>query len=280
MVVNVHREGTGEPLLLLHGIGMRWQWWAPCLPALARSHEVIAMDFPGFGASPPLASTPSPPALTDAVAALIDDLGDQRPHVAGISLGGLVALELARRGRVRSATAISPAGFGRSWERAWLDGSLRATHRFALAAAPYAERLLAPAAARRAVIGQVAVHGDRVPAAELAAHLHALAASDFSRTRAALVPYDFEPGPAPSVPVTIAWGGRDALLFPWQAKRALARIPGARLVRLRGAGHVPTYDDPEAVVRAVLGTAGAARDRDGERGRDRDGDRGRDRDRD
>jgi pimeloyl-ACP methyl ester carboxylesterase len=54
------------------------------------------------------------------------------------------------------------------------------------------------------------------------------------------------------VPVTLVWGTRDGILFPWQAKRALRELPDARLVPLPGAGHVPTWDDPDAIVRELL----------------------------
>ena len=54
------------------------------------------------------------------------------------------------------------------------------------------------------------------------------------------------------MPVTIVWGNRDYLLLPRQAERAARVIPGARLVRVRGAGHVPTYDQPDELTRIVL----------------------------
>jgi pimeloyl-ACP methyl ester carboxylesterase len=54
IVVHFHRVGAGEPLVLIHGIGSRWQLWRPLLPALAARYDVIAVDLPGFGASPPL----------------------------------------------------------------------------------------------------------------------------------------------------------------------------------------------------------------------------------
>ncbi|HEX8102307.1 MAG TPA: alpha/beta fold hydrolase, partial [Solirubrobacteraceae bacterium] len=53
-------------------------------------------------------------------------------------------------------------------------------------------------------------------------------------------------------PVTIAWGALDALLLPWQRRRAQAALPGARVIALPGCGHVPTYDDPEAVAQVLL----------------------------
>ena len=55
MELTHHRGGAGEPLVLIHGIGSSWQAWLPVLPALQTRHDVIAVDLPGFGASPPLA---------------------------------------------------------------------------------------------------------------------------------------------------------------------------------------------------------------------------------
>jgi pimeloyl-ACP methyl ester carboxylesterase len=54
------------------------------------------------------------------------------------------------------------------------------------------------------------------------------------------------------VPATIAWGSRDALLLPTQARRARERLPNARHVRLHGCGHVPMSDDPDQVAAAIL----------------------------
>ncbi|MEU6237865.1 alpha/beta fold hydrolase, partial [Kitasatospora sp. NPDC047058] len=119
--VTVHhrRTGTGTPLLLLHGIGHHWQAWEPVLPALAERHEVIAVDLPGFGASPSL--PPGVPYGLDTVVPVLGrlcaELGIERPHVAGNSLGGLLALALGRAGLARSVTALSPAGFWTEAER-------------------------------------------------------------------------------------------------------------------------------------------------------------------
>src|SRR2546423_1572190 len=107
------RAGRGDPLVLIHGIGLYWGVWEPVLPQLAAGHDVIALDLPGFGGSDPLpeAQAPTVEALADAVAAFLAGLGIERPHVAGNSLGGGIALELARTGRARSVTALSPVGF-------------------------------------------------------------------------------------------------------------------------------------------------------------------------
>jgi pimeloyl-ACP methyl ester carboxylesterase len=245
--------------VLLHGIGMRRQWWEPCLEALARRHEVIAVDLPGFGATAPLAigDEPTPARQAAAVEALATGLGLERPHVAGISMGGQVALELARRGSVASATAISPGGLSRGRELIWTNATLTATARMVRRVAPHADAVCRTAAGRTALMAQMCTRGWRIPAASLAGHVRSTAFCDFDRTLRVLNAHVFdEPFTAP-VPVTVAWGTRDRLLFPRQADRAVALIDGSRKVMLRGAGHIPTYDDPEATVAAILGTTGA-----------------------
>ncbi len=54
MTLAHHRGGSGEPLLLIHGIGSFWPVWEPVLPALEAVRDVIAVDLPGFGDSPVL----------------------------------------------------------------------------------------------------------------------------------------------------------------------------------------------------------------------------------
>ncbi len=109
MGLTYDRRGQGSPLLLLPGIGMSWQAWLPVLDLLATEHEVIAVDLPGLGgASAPLPTgmLSSVETLTNAIEDFIEEQGLVQPHVAGNSLDGAIALELARRGVVRSATAV------------------------------------------------------------------------------------------------------------------------------------------------------------------------------
>jgi len=91
------RTGAGASLVLLHGIGSSRHAWDPVVPALAGHFDVLAIDLPGFGDSEPMPPQvePVPAALAAAVAGLLDDLGITAPHIAGNSLGGWVALELA-----------------------------------------------------------------------------------------------------------------------------------------------------------------------------------------
>jgi pimeloyl-ACP methyl ester carboxylesterase len=84
------------------------------LDLLATKRDVISIDLPGLGDALkllPVGTTSSVEALTDAVQAFIGELGLTRPHITGNSLGGAIALELARRSAVRSVTALAPIGF-------------------------------------------------------------------------------------------------------------------------------------------------------------------------
>ena len=120
VTVSYARVGRGEPLVLLHGIGHHRQAWDPVVDILATEREVIAVDLPGFGASPALPDGLAYDLSTTntVLAALFEALDLDRPHVAGNSLGGLLALELGRGKLVRSVTALSPAGFWTQAERA------------------------------------------------------------------------------------------------------------------------------------------------------------------
>src|ERR1700737_2691672 len=108
----VHRGGTGQPLLLLHGIGAIWRAWSPVLPYLEPHHEVIVPTLHGHAGGPPLDSeiAPSVQALVDGIEEELDRLGLQKVHIAGNSLGGWIGIELARRGRAHSLVLLSPAG--------------------------------------------------------------------------------------------------------------------------------------------------------------------------
>ncbi|QES51266.1 alpha/beta hydrolase [Streptomyces venezuelae] len=256
--VAYERKGAGEPLLLLHGIGHHLQAWEPVTGILAAEHEVIAVDLPGFGASEPLPDgVPYDLAtVVPALAALCTALGVERPHVAGNSLGGLLALAMGRAGLVRSVTALSPAGFWSEPERRYAFAALLAMRAGSKALPlPAIERLARSAAGRTALTGTIyARPGRRAPGAVVAETLALRGATGFRQTLAAGGSVRFTED-VPGLPVTIAWGSRDRLLLPRQGLRAKQTVPDARLVRLPGCGHVPMNDDPALVARVILDTA-------------------------
>jgi pimeloyl-ACP methyl ester carboxylesterase len=250
-----HRAGHGSPLVLIHGIGSRWQMWGPVLDQLTAEHEVIALDLPGFGASPmpPAGTRPGLDSLVSLVADFLSQQGIDRPHSAGNSLGGLIVLEMARRGLVRSATPVSPAGFASPAESVVGRSTLWASVRIARRLAPRAGSLMRFRVARALAIGNFVARPTAISAEEAAASLRALAAAPwFDATLPTIRPMHFRGGDQISVPVTVAWGEKDRVLFPRQAVRAAREIPSARMIGLTGCGHVPTYDDPARVARVLL----------------------------
>ncbi|MFE7267453.1 alpha/beta fold hydrolase [Streptomyces sp. NPDC057592] len=256
--VAYERTGAGEPLLLLHGIGHHHQAWDPVLSVLAVERDVIAVDLPGFGVSPELPEglPYDLPTVVKVLGALCDELGLDRPHVAGNSLGGLLALGLGREKLVRSVTALSPAGFWTEGERRYAFGTLRAMRQAALSLpVPLIERLSRSAAGRTALTSTIyARPGRRSPDAVVAETLALREATGFHQTLAAGGSVSFTDD-VPGLPVTVAWGSRDRILLRRQGIRAKHTIPDARLVRLPGCGHVPMNDDPALVARVVLDTS-------------------------
>ncbi|HET6294591.1 MAG TPA: alpha/beta fold hydrolase [Kribbella sp.] len=252
------RKGAGPPLLLLHGIGHHRQAWDPVLDRLAESRDVIALDFPGFGESPDV-----PPGVPDevdsyvrAVQAFSEALDLDRPHVAGNSMGGLIALRLGQLGLVRSVTAFSPAGLWTPRQRAWALNVLNSMHRVACRTPPATVRRMARTAAGRRLMTGMIYHrpGQRSPEAVIAETAAMAAAPAFDRVlRLGRSGITFE-GDVPGIPVTIAWGTNDRVLPPSQSTRAHRQIPGARIVPLPASGHVPMNDNPALVTNVILQT--------------------------
>jgi pimeloyl-ACP methyl ester carboxylesterase len=260
--VNYHREGAGPALVLVHGIGHHWQAWRRVIELLAGEFDVIACDSPGFGRSPPLDAgvEPTVPAYVEAFRGFFAELGLQRPHVAGNSMGGAIALELAREGAVRSASAFSPAGFWTSWERRYAQLSFLPVATLRPAMRPAVAALARTRPGRVALFWQLFGWPARMPAEEAVSTLEdAWAAPAFMPVLAAFEHYSFAaPEQLRGVPLTVAWGEHDRLLlYGRQAPRARAMMPWARHLTL-GAGHVPFFDDPAAVAEVIRSCAGAA----------------------
>ncbi|MFR9797806.1 alpha/beta fold hydrolase [Streptomyces sp. MS06] len=249
------RAGRGEPLLLLHGIGHHRQAWDPVVDILAAERDVIAVDLPGFGASPGLPEglaydLPTTTAVFDGFCAALEL---DRPHAAGNSLGGLIALELGRERLVRSVTALSPAGFWTEAERRYAFGVLLAMrHISRRLPQPLVEQLSRSAAGRTALTSTIYARPARRSPEAVVAETRALAgATGFTETLRAGAGVRFTDDLS-ALPVTVAWGTRDRLLLRRQGVRAKHVVPRARLVRLPGCGHCPMNDDPALVARVIL----------------------------
>jgi len=259
--VNFERRGSGTPLVLVHGIGHRWQAWRPVLELLAERHDVIAIDLPGFGLSPAL-----PPGRSYDLASSMTMLAEVfegfhvfRPHIAGNSLGGLLSVEAAAQGLVASATALSPAGFWNNSDRVRALSTLRMMRTSARGPRFATDAIANNARLRAATLALLYAHPgrvDRITAmGDTAALRDAVGFTPTIRTgRRGFSWHNTEP----TVPVTIAWGEKDRILPPRQAIRAARLLPSANHVRLPDCGHVPMIDDPELVARTILDTCARA----------------------
>jgi pimeloyl-ACP methyl ester carboxylesterase len=248
-----HRGGSGEPLVLIHGIGHTWRGWKPMLPELERRFEILAVDLPGHGHSGPLppAVDSTPEALADAVEREMLGAGFDTAHFAGNSLGGWISLELARRGRARTVTAISPAGLGHARERQWGAGILRGM-RWLAVNAPAPEALLRNPVTRSLLAGPSMARPWRKDPDELIEESELYASCP---GLPATLPHTFNAQPRGlttlDVPVLILWGTLDLILLPRQGRRFERLIPASELRYVRGIGHVPMSDAPELLARAI-----------------------------
>jgi 3-oxoadipate enol-lactonase len=103
--LHVRHFGRGEPVLLIHGLGSSGDDWAFQLPALASRYRLVVPDLPGAGRSPRPRGRYSIADFASALWHLLDQLGHERAHLVGFSLGGAVALEMALQ-RPQSASRL------------------------------------------------------------------------------------------------------------------------------------------------------------------------------
>jgi pimeloyl-ACP methyl ester carboxylesterase len=254
--LSVLRLGSGEPLVLLHGVMGSERMWQDVAPLLAADNDVIALTALGHaGGPPPLERPAGYRDVLDTAERQLDELSLDRAHLVGNSMGGWIALDLARRGRALSVYAISPAGM---WPPGGASGSrarLRQGLRMGRLARPVLPILYRSPRIRRFALRHIAADGASVPrdrALELTDDmLGCRIAEDMLSTEEWFAPLD----PAPC-PITIAWCQLDRV-FPERefGARAKERVPGARYVVLGNVGHVPMLEDPRllaAVIRESL----------------------------
>jgi pimeloyl-ACP methyl ester carboxylesterase len=253
MGLDQHRGGFGAPLVLIHGIGHTWRGWKPMLPLLEERFDVLAVDLPGFGHSDPFPPgvDSTPEALADAVEDEMARAGFDSAHIAGNSLGGWVALELARRGRADTVTAISPAGLAHAREKDWGAGLLTGLRRLARTL-PAPEPLVRNPVTRSLLAGPLSARPWKKDPDQMLEETELFAnCPGFEAT----LPHTLGAQPRGlttlETPVQILWGTLDVVLLPRQGRRFERLIPGAELRYVQGTGHVPMSDAPEELAEAI-----------------------------
>lgn len=249
-------------MVLLNGGVNTWTSWQPQLPFLTEQYDVLAPTHIGNAGAARLPDGPLTfQVWVDAAEAAMDRAGIQTAHVAGYSLGGWVAMELARRGRARSVYSFAPAG---GWTN---EKSIQRLVRFfrSVHASARVGRHFAPLGARfgfvrRFLVRGTNAHGERMPPAAFVRLINELVESEVHGALATRFEFSpLEPFADPGVPVTIAWPERDRLLpYEWYGRAWREAAPFAEWTTVSGVGHMPNYDEPELLARAILATAGRA----------------------
>lgn len=247
-------KGHGRPLILLHGIGMNSEAWAPVMDRLAVQRRVIAFDIPGFGKTPGIEGCePNSEAMVASLAQSLDKMGIHEPvDMVGNSLGGRIMLDAAAEGMARSVVGISPAGLWRETGPSHLEPLFGAMRKAYKVAPGLTDQLLKTTLGRTVIMaGAVSARGWKMPAREAIRSARMFAESHhFEPVFEAFRP-PFARGEEIKVPCTIAFGDLD-MVFPI-GTRDKSRVPAhARWVRLPACGHVPMWDAPGLLSHVIL----------------------------
>jgi pimeloyl-ACP methyl ester carboxylesterase len=257
MEMNFIRRGVGKPLLLLHGIGGSWRSWQTILAGLAQEREVVAVDLPGFGDTPPLAGPMTIATLADAVTAFLRTHELLGIDAVGSSMGARLVLELARRGGVLGAVvALDPGGFWEGWEIPFFYHTGNVVINLVRALQPVMPALTHNVVTRTLLLAQYSAHPWQVPGPVALDELRTYAqAKSFDELLYELAYGEVQQGaPRGSItaPLVIGWGRQDRVCLPGQAQVALAKFPDARLYWFDNCGHLPQWDQPAEATRLIL----------------------------
>lgn len=259
-------EGSGPPLVLLHGYSDSADTWRYALDALARrDRRAIAVDLPGFATASPLAPGAILPQLDEFASELVRTVAPGGGAiVAGNSLGGCVALRIAERADLDLAGVmpVSPAGLEMA---PWLAVIEREPLVRALLSSP----LPIPRQVLHATIAQVyrtiafahpRAVDPRVVAAFCAHFRDRATVARFLRTGRALMPELRDPFDLERVecPVLVVWGRGDRMVYASGARRVMEALSEARVELLDGCGHCPQVEAPDRFARLLLDFAPVA----------------------
>jgi pimeloyl-ACP methyl ester carboxylesterase len=245
------------PLVLLHGFMDTARTWELVLPALLREHDVLAPNLSGHAGGPRFDPGRGIAGVLDEIERTLDEAGFDSAHVAGNSLGGYLALQLAARGRARTVVALAPAGGWAEGDESWRETlSLQARiHAQTRLAAPQADRILTTPEGRRRATAYITVNFEHIPVELLAHQLVGVAGCDAEPLIANALREGWSlDAERISCPVRIVWGTEDRLLpWPSAAARYREQLPHADWIVLDGVGHSPQLDVPLETAQLILG---------------------------
>ena len=241
-------QGSGEPILLIMGLGVTSHMWHRTRPVLAGRFRTLALDNRGVGRSDvPCGPYPIPLMAADA-AAVLDAAGVERAHIFGVSMGGMIALELALQypKRVRSLILGCTSAGGPTAVRAEKDARQMLMSRAEMTTEQALEApvpfIYDSATARERIAEDVAIRRRWFPRPEAYnAQLEGILAWE-SYSRLAEI----------EVRTLVIHGESDRLVPPGNARLIAARVPGAKLVMIPHASHIFATDQPDLAHEAIL----------------------------
>ena len=257
---SLYRAGEGEPVVLLHGFTGHWRHWKPVLADLVARYEVIAPTLSGHNGGPAYPSGMGLEKVADAGDSLerhLDELGVGTAHLVGNSMGGALALELAKRGRARSVVALSPGGGwelnGREPER--IARFFARQMRMVRSTRKQIPRLMLRPGARKLALRDIMRHGELMsPPDAVDLSLDPLGCtivddvlSSLRAGRAHLEDLD-----QVGAPTLLAWAELDRILpLATCSARFRREIPNAEFRVLPRVGHVPMWDNSRLVANTI-----------------------------
>lgn len=255
------KSGSGDPLVLIHGMGSSSTAFKPIRPLLEKKFLVIAIDLPGHGETPMIkgrAMDPHSLALN-----VFDELSEQgidRFHLAGNSLGGWVSLEMAssKPERVRSLTGLAPAGLWLNPYNARYPGTAlarflaRYTHKFAPTALHFE-------AARKLGFWDVSPRWRELSYEICLDATIAMGKADgYYPAWDGMLMKRFDGKIPEHVPVTIIFGDTDRTLPATTCQERSVAPQHAKWIIFPDTGHAPMWDSPLDVANAIVETAATA----------------------
>jgi len=257
---SVYRAGEGEPVVLLHGFTGHWRHWKPVLADLVARYEVTAPTLSGHNGGPAYPSGMGLEKVADAGDSLerhLDELGVGTAHLVGNSMGGSLALELAKRGRARSVVAFSPGG---GWELGSPEPERIARFfarqmRMVRVVRTQVPRVMRRPGARKLAFRDIMRHGELIsPPDAVDLSLDPLACTVVTDVLTSLRAgrAHVEDLDQVAAPTLIAWAGFDRILpIATCSARFTREIPNAEFRVLPRVGHVPMWDDTRLVVKTI-----------------------------
>lgn len=249
------RQGSGPTVLLLHTLATSIYTWREVLPALSADHDVVALDFPGFGASDQPADLRAEIYPT-VLAGFVAHLGVPRVSVVGNGLGGTMGVIFAafRPDRVERLALLNPSGYQMKLDEQPLILRLGTTRR----AMAWAERFNLRRPLVRLGLREVFFDHTRVTGEEIEEYVAPLTRPGaMGSIQSLLATYPFSSSQFDTLarrvraPTLLVWGLQDAWMPRSHVERYAAAIPGTRTILLDGCGHLPQEENPQEVVAAL-----------------------------